>query len=198
MANTTSLNSRKEQLMQAASTLFSQKGYPATSMRDIAEKMGMEAASLYNHISSKEAILHHICFSLAGKFISAIEEVNDIYFNGEEKLRMAIRNHVQILTTNLAESKVFLFEWRHLSAENLAAFIVLRDQYEKGFADMLLTGEKENVFQEVDNKFAVLNILSSVNWIVEWYKPEGNMKPEEIAAKLSDFILTGLKKQDPF
>jgi|SRR5690606_7017197 len=191
-------STRKDQITHVAAELFSAKGYSATSMRDIAEHMEMEAASLYNHISSKEEILHTICFSMADKFMNAIEEVNDIYFNGIEKLRMAVKNHVGILTENLSEAQVFLKEWRHLSDENKQAFIALRDAYEKGIETILQTGLDENVFQEVDKKFAALNILSSVNWIVEWYKPAGKMSPEETAEKLSDFILTGLQKKQPF
>jgi hypothetical protein len=55
-------------------------------------------------------------------------------------------------------------------------------------------GEDENVFQTVDKKFAVLTILSALNWITEWYKPGGPMTPDEIAENLFNFILTGLKK----
>jgi AcrR family transcriptional regulator len=193
-----SISTRKEQIIHEAARLFSKKGYIATSMRDIAFMMKMEAASLYNHISSKEDILNAICFSLADKFLSAIDEVNDIYFNGEEKLRMAIKNHVDILASNLEEAQVFLKEWRHLSQERQTSFISMRDRYEEGIMAILETGEQENIFQEVDKKFAALNILSSVNWIVEWYKPDGKMGPDEVAEKLSDFILTGLIKQKPF
>ncbi len=189
---------RKEQIVHVAAELFSQRGYPATSMRDIAEKMEMEAASLYNHIASKEEILFTICFSMADQFISAIDEVNDIYFNGEEKLRLAVKNHVQILTNKLPEAHVFLREWRHLNEENLSRFIALRDRYEKGIETILQTGIDENVFQEVDKKFATLNILSSVNWIVEWYKPNGKMSAAEVADKLCAFMLTGLNKKQPF
>lgn len=189
---------RKDQIVHVAAELFSQRGYPATSMRDIAERMEMEAASLYNHIASKEEILFTICFSMADQFISAIDEVNDIYFNGEEKLRLAVKNHVQILTNKLPEAQVFLREWRHLNEDNLSRFIALRDRYEKGIETILQTGIDENVFQEVDKKFATLNILSSVNWIVEWYKPNGKMSAAEVADKLCAFMLTGLNKKQPF
>lgn len=198
MKDTATFATRKDQILNTSAGLFSRKGYSATSMRDIAENLKIEAASLYNHISSKEELLHRICFALADKFLAAIDEVNDIYFNGEEKLRMAVKNHVQILTSNLDESKVFLYEWRHLSDDNRHAFIALRDKYEAGIIEILKTGEQENVFFEGDKKFAALNILSSVNWIVEWYKPGGKMTPDEIADKLCNFILTGLKKEKPF
>lgn len=190
--------SRKEQIIETASNLFGQSGYMATSMRDIADAMDIEAASLYNHISSKEEILHDICFSQAQLFLKAIDEVNDIYFDAEKKLRMAIQNHVEILTSNLTQSKVFLQEWKYLGEANKIEFIRLRDRYEKEFTVILQNGEDENLFQAVDKKFAVLNILSSLNWIVEWYKPEGAMTPTELATKLSDFVLTGLSKPKPF
>lgn len=190
--------SRKEQITETAAKLFSERGYMATSMRDIAEKMGIEAASLYNHISGKEEILHSICFDMAHLFIRAIDEVNDIYFDAEKKLRMAIQNHIEILTANLTRSTVFLHEWKYLTGDNRSAFIALRDKYEKEFTVILQNGEDENLFKEVDKKFAVLNILSSLNWITEWYKPSGEMPPEQIAAKLSDFVLMGLSKPKPY
>lgn len=195
---TTGSSARKEQIIETASRLFSQRGYMATSMRDIADKMGIEAASLYNHISSKEEILQDICFDQAQLFLRAIAEVNDIYFDAEKKLRMAIQNHVEILTANLMQSKVFLQEWKYLGDENKAEFIKLRDKYEKEFTVILSNGEDENLFKGVDKKFAVLNILSSLNWIVEWYKPDGEMTPTQIAEKLSDFVLMGLSKPKPF
>lgn len=195
---TTGSSARKEQIIETASRLFSQRGYMATSMRDIADKMGIEAASLYNHISSKEEILQDICFDQAQLFLRAIAEVNDIYFDAEKKLRMAIQNHVEILTANLMQSKVFLQEWKYLGDENKAEFIKLRDTYEKEFTVILSNGEDENLFKGVDKKFAVLNILSSLNWIVEWYKPDGEMTPTQIAEKLSDFVLMGLSKPKPF
>lgn len=190
--------SRKEQITETAAKLFSERGYMATSMRDIAEKMGIEAASLYNHISGKEEILHSICFDMAHLFIRAIDEVNDIYFDAEKKLRMAIQNHIEILTANLTRSTVFLHEWKYLTGNNRSAFIALRDKYEKEFTVILQNGEDENLFKEVDKKFAVLNILSSLNWITEWYKPTGEMTPEQIATKLSDFVLMGLSKPKPY
>lgn len=189
---------RKQQLLEVATGLFSQKGYHATSMRDIAEAAGIEAASIYNHFNGKEEILHEICFDLANKFIHAIAEVNDIYFDAEKKLQMAVKNHIAILTVNLPASRVFIHEWRNLGEEPRKQFIQLRDQYEDGFKDILKTGEEENVFKSGDRKFAALTILSSLNWITEWYKSAGSMSPEQIAENLTHFILTGLRKEKPF
>jgi AcrR family transcriptional regulator len=194
MSETLSI-SRKEQILQTAARLFRDKGYASTSMRDIATEMGIEAASLYHHIKSKEEILETICFNMADQLIAAINEVNDIYFNAEEKLRMAIKNHVQTITQNINQSAVFLHEWRSLSEPRLSEFKQLRDAYENGLKVILEEGVNEDIFDNVDQKFATLTILSTVNWINEWYKSEGTMNAEQIAQKLSDFIMGGLRKK---
>lgn len=180
--------------MEVAQKMMRDSGFHGTSMRDIAAAMNMEAASLYNHISGKEEILKSTCFGLAEKFQSGIDEVNDIYFNAVEKLQMAVKSHVQLLTENLDASFVFIHEWRNLNEPYRAEFVHLRDKYENAFRVILQNGEDEGLFKEVDYKFAVLTILSSMNWVVEWYKPDGGMTPVQIAEKLTDFILSGLKK----
>ncbi|MFB1012383.1 MAG: TetR/AcrR family transcriptional regulator, partial [Bacteroidia bacterium] len=124
----------------------------------------------------------------------AVKEVNDIYFNAEEKLRMAIKLHVEILTQNLDSALIFIRDWRNLTGTSLTQFTAKRNVYEEGFREIVQTGIDEGIFNETDKKFAALTILSSVNWIVEWYKPDGNLNAEQIAHKLSNFILSGLKK----
>lgn len=189
------ITNRKDQLLEAAARLFKQRGYAATSMRDIAAEVGIEAASIYHHLKSKEEILEVICFDLADRLTTAIAEVNDIYFNAEQKLRMAIKNHVEIVTANTNFSAVFIQEWRNLTEPKLGEFRKLRDAYEKGIRVIVKEGMDEDVFDAVDEKFAALTILSTVNWINEWYNPEGNMTPAQIAQKLSDFIMGGLRKK---
>ncbi len=187
---------RKAQIMHASLEMMCRMGYQGTSMRDIASAVKMEAASLYNHISGKEEILAETCFHMAERLLNGLAEVNDIYFNPIEKLSLAVKNHVKILTENTQAGWVFVHEWRHLGDENRQRFVAMRDAYEKEFTTILKQGEDEGVFQDVNNKFAVLTILASLNWVVEWYKPKGLMTSEEIAEKLTEFILSGLKKEN--
>jgi TetR/AcrR family transcriptional regulator, cholesterol catabolism regulator len=194
MTDTLSI-SRKDQILQTAAKMFKEKGYASSSMRDIATELGIEAASLYHHIKSKEEILETICFTMADQLNAAIAEVNDIYFNAEEKLRMAIQNHVSIIAANLDQSAVFLHEWRSLSEPKLSEFKALRDAYENEIRVIIKGGINEDVFDDVDSKFATLTILSTVNWINEWYNPQGKMNATEVAQKLSDFIMGGLRKK---
>ncbi|MCU0421671.1 MAG: TetR/AcrR family transcriptional regulator [Bacteroidia bacterium] len=187
--------SRKEQILESAAMLFKQNGYASSSMRDLASLLGIEAASLYHHVKSKEEILENICFALADKLITSIAEVNDIYFNAEEKLRSAIKNHIEIITDNSNFSAVFIHEWRHLSEPKLGEFKTLRLAYENEFKVIIQEGIREDIFDGVDEKFATLTILSTLNWVIEWFNKDGEMTPEEISTKLSDFILGGLRKK---
>lgn len=194
MTETIAIN-RKEQILQKAAKMFKEKGFAAASMREIGSELGMEAASLYHHIKSKEEILETICFEMADELTLAISEVNDIYFNAEEKLRLAIQKHVLIITNNTDKSAVFLHEWRSLSEPKLTEFKTLRDAYENELKVIIDEGVKEDIFGDIDQKFATLTILSTLNWINEWYSPQGKMNSTEIANKLSDFILGGLRKK---
>jgi AcrR family transcriptional regulator len=188
------MKSRRGQIMDVSLEMMRNFGYQGTSMREIASALNIEAASLYNHIKSKEEILRDTCFDLGNQLILAQQEVNDIYFNAVEKIGMLVKNHIRILTSDLNAGWVFIHEWRNLSATHRKEFIALRDNYEAGIIEILLQGENEGFFNEVNNKFAALTLLSTLNWVVEWYKPQGDMSPEQIAEKLTEFILSGLKK----
>ena len=188
------MTERKKQIRASSQRVLKEKGYAATSVRDIAKALDMEPASLYSHFKSKEDILKITCFEMADRFELAVKEVNDIYFNAEEKLRIAIKLHVEILTQNLDSALIFIRDWRNLTGKSHTDFISKRNVYEEGFREIVQTGIDEGIFNETDKKFAALTILSSVNWIVEWYQPDGKLNAEEIANKLSDFILSGLKK----
>ena len=188
------MTERKREILDASQNVLKEKGYAATSVRDIAKALSMEPASLYSHFKSKEEILKITCFDMADKLEIGIAEVNDIYFNAEEKLRTAINLHVKVLTQNLNSAMIFIRDWRNLTGKSLDQFILKRNAYEAGFREIVQTGINEGIFNETDKKFAALTILSSVNWIVEWYKEDGSLSSEQIATKLSDFILSGLKK----
>ena len=194
MTDSIQLN-RKDQILEVASRLFRQNGYSATTMRDLAAELGIEAASIYHHIKSKEDLLETICFNTAAHLLTQVKEVNDIYFNAEEKLSMAIKNHVEAITQNSNPSAVFWQEWRNLSEPKLTEFKALRDAYENEFRTIIKEGINEDIFATVDEKFAALTILSTLNWVIEWYNPKGNMKPAEIAENLTSFVMGGLRKK---
>lgn len=187
----TAVLTRKEQISQLATALFQQKGYAATSMRDLAKALEIEAASLYSHIRSKEEILQNICFRMAEAFFEGLEAV-DKAAPAAQQLRVAIFAHVQVLTCNPAASVVFQQEWRHLSGRFLNDFLKMREKYEQMFRNIIRQGISKGEFRSIDEKFATLTLLSSLNWLPTWYRPDGNMSPEEIAENLAELLLKGL------
>ncbi len=183
---------RKKQIEHTATALFKTKGFSATSMRDLANALGIEAASIYSHIKSKEEILQRVCFRMAKEFFDALEAAEATGVTATEKLNNAITAHVQVLTNNTEASAVFLHEWRHLSEPFHSEFLALRDRYEAHFRQIIKAGIDNGEFKVPDEKFAALTILSGLNWIHTWYKPDGKMKPAEIAENLSAMLLNGL------
>jgi AcrR family transcriptional regulator len=184
---------RKQQIIEKATQLFQKQGYAATSMRDLAGYIGIEAASLYSHIKSKEEILQTICFQMANDFFQSIEAIELEKLGADDKLKKAVISHVIVLTKDSAASAVFFSEWRHLSEPYLKDFLSMRNNYENKFIQILIDGYKEGVFKKMDAKFTVLALLSSINWMPSWYKPEGKLTPEEIAENVTDVFINGLK-----
>ncbi len=188
------LNDMEGKILKAAGKCFVNLGFNGTADKYIAADAGIEPAELYAYYTGKDEILREICFAKASLFDNAIAEVNDLYFNAEEKLRMAIMHHVKIITDDVDAAHVFLNEWKHLKNSYFEEFKKRRHHYTEAIKQIIVDGENENIFNESDKQFAVLTILSSVNWICEWYTPEGKLKPKEIADKITDFILKGLMK----
>ena len=185
---------RKQQIEEKATSLFQEKGYAATSMRDLANVLGIEAASLYSHIKSKEEILQKVCFRMADEFFAAWQAVEMENSSYAAKLKKAAIAHVKVITLDTNASAVFFNEWRHLSEPFLEEFLTMRNDYEGRFIDIIEKGMETGEFKKVDAKFMMLTILSSLNWTHNWYKPEGSLSPEEIGKRLANMILNGLNK----
>lgn len=188
--------SRKEQIFRTAAELFREKGYVASSMRDLAQKLGIEAASLYSHIRSKEEILHNICFDMAAEFRKSLDEVEkQKNISASEKLRRGIIGHVQVMAKDLTASAVFMNEHRHLSQPYLRDFLLLRINYINRFKSMIEEGVKTGEFKSnIDVKLAVMTLFSSFNWMPQWYQPGGVIDSGELGRQLTDMLVNGLKK----
>jgi TetR/AcrR family transcriptional regulator, cholesterol catabolism regulator len=187
--------SRKEQVIRRAAELFREKGYVASSMRDLAQKMGIEAASLYSHIRSKEEILQSLCFDMATEFRKSLEEVEKQNISASEKLRKGIIGHVQVMARDLTASAVFMNEHRHLSQPFLRDFLLLRINYINRFKSIIEEGMNLGEFKNtIDKKLAVMTLFSSLNWMPQWYDPSATIEPTALGLQLADMLVNGLKK----
>lgn len=187
--------SRKEQVIRKAAELFKEKGYAAASMRDLAQLLGIEAASLYSHIKSKEEILRSLCFDMAAEFRKSLEEVEKKNLPASEKLRQGIIGHIQVMAKDLTASAVFMNEHRHLSQPYLRDFLLLRINYINRFKAIIEQGTRSGEFKNsIDKKLAVMTLFSSLNWMPMWYDPSGLIEPIELGIQLSDMLVNGLKQ----
>ena len=186
---------RKEQVIRKAAELFREKGYAASSMRDLAQKLGIEAASLYSHIKSKEEILQNLCFDMATEFRKSLCEVEKQKGPASEKLRMGIVGHIEVMAKDLTASAVFMNEHRHLSQPYLREFLLLRINYINRFKDIIEEGINSGEFKEsIDKKLAVMTLFSSLNWMPLWYDTQNNIVPADLGQQLADMLVNGLKK----
>src|SRR6185503_17041612 len=180
---------RKDQITKVAMNKFREKGYRAASMRELANHVGIEAASFYNHFDSKESILKEICFRIANDFFTGVEKALKEEKRLDKMLEHAIRSHISVITSNLDASAVFFHDWRYLSEPYLSEFKEMRKQYENIFRKIIREGMTRKIFGKQDETFIMLMIFSSLNWVYEWYDPEGKFSPEQIAENLAKLIL---------
>ncbi len=186
---------RKDQITLIAQNKFREKGYRAVSMRELADHVGIEAASFYNHFDSKESILKEICFRMADVFFNRIEIVINEEKLPDKILEKAIQSHIKVITSNTDASAVFFLDWRYLSEPGLSEFLELRRKYENIFRKIIKEGMDKGILEKLDETFTVLTIFSSLNWVYEWYDPKGKFTPDQIAENLSKLILDGMRKQ---
>lgn len=181
--------------MHTAQRLFRQRGFQATSVREIAAAIGLKPGSLYTHIESKEELLWIIASRAADRFLGMLQPIVESDRVVLEKLREAIRGHVRVVTDDLDAVAVYTAEWRHLSPQRRAQFVARRDEYESLMTRVVQDGIEQGYFNAADARLATVMILSSLNWVYQWYRPDGRMSPDEIALLMTSFILDGLKRR---
>jgi AcrR family transcriptional regulator len=183
---------RREQIYNTAGALFSRRGYAATSVRDIARELDLQGGSLYAHITSKEEVLWAIVASAAERFFAAVRPIAGAARPAPDRLRAMIRAHVGVVTGHCERATVFLRDWTFLSAERRATIAAHRDEYEGLFRAVIAEGIATEDFAPADPKLAALLVLSALNGIPAWYRPDGPLRPEAIADRYADLLLTGL------
>src|SRR5688572_17463756 len=141
---------RKDVIIAKAAKLFREKGFSATSMRDLAEHVGVEAASLYNHISSKAEILQEICFKVANQFMSHIDEVDNSPMAAIAKIEAILRFHIRQMVEHYEEVYVSDREWKHLTEPYMQNMQSQRRAYRQRIAQIITEGIRKGEIKEID------------------------------------------------
>lgn len=188
----------KQAILETAARLFSEYGYAGTTMRDIADAVGVLPGSLYAHIKNKESLLYTVVQSGIQKFLELEARISETTGNAEQDLREAVKFHVMVVAENPQYTQVVFHQWRFLSAPWRKKVVDLRRRYADMFRKILERGIESGVFNpKMDASLEILSLLGSLNWIPEWYSSTGPYGPEEIGEKLADTLLYGICLKGP-
>lgn len=186
--------SKKELIVNKAAFLFRKNGFDSTSMRELAENIGVEAPSLYNHIGSKNEILQKICFDTAEFFNSNLKTELESDEPAHKKLENLIRFHIKKMINNFDEVYVSDHEWRHLPDALLSNFLSQRKKYEECLVSLTKEAISKKDFKSLDPYVAVLTILSAVRGLQTWQKRKKNISAHTLENDMVEHLLNGLKK----
>jgi AcrR family transcriptional regulator len=182
---------RKAEIVEVAAKLFKEKGYSAVTMRDLATAMGMKAASLYNHISSKQEILKIIVISIAEDFTSGME----IIINSEEsninKLKKVVELHVQISSQDTEGIAALNNDWMHLE-DQLEYYLKLRNEYESNVLNIIEQGISKKEIKASNPEVIVFSMLSTLRSLYLWIPKKEALNSKELANSLSEVLIEGI------
>jgi AcrR family transcriptional regulator len=185
-----------ESIQREAVSLFGEKSYPLTGMRDLSERVGILPGSLYAHISSKEELLLRIVESGIRNYTEAVAPFADAEGPADERLRGALRAHMRVLAATREQTLVTFQQWRYLGEDNRALVVQRRQEFEDLFTRILADGIASGVFRPVPHRrVAVLGIIGALNMATDWFSSTGSLSSDEIADALADNFLRGLVKE---
>ena len=167
-----------------------EQGYQAATLDDIAEHVGMRKTALYHYFRDKEAILYG-CHRETLANLARIRRKGRKLRGATERLSYLIREHVLVMAGSLGGSPLTL-EVSVFTGEHRAVLIAARDQYEYEVRDIIEQGMREGEFRAGDAKTAAFAILGALNWIANWFRPDSELGPAELADRFVVQLLLGL------
>lgn len=182
-----SYDERLQQLLGSAVNVFADKGFHATSMRDIARESGLSLAGIYHYVSGKPELLFLIqdrCFAqvMEGATAAVAAETGP-----EERLRAFVRHHVAFFTAHMAEMKVLSHEEDELTGTMRAQVRRRKREYVSLLLDLLAQVPGAAVNRQV----AAYALFGMINWIYTWYNPAGPVAPDQLADDMTQLFLHG-------
>lgn len=186
---------KKETIIEVAAKLFHKKGFSATSMRDLAEQVGVEAASLYNHIQSKSEILQEICFNVANVFTANIEQVDGSDYKAIGKVEALLRFHIKQMVNHYENVYVSDREWKHLTDPYLSNYQNQRRIYRTRFALIIEEGIQKKEIKDMDAPTAVLIMLHAISGIESWHRSKKKINAALLEENMVMILIDGLREK---
>lgn len=172
-------------IVAAAATVFRRHGYRGASLNDIADVVGIQKASLYHHIASKEELLLGVLENVLHAGLETIVPIAESDLAPCDKLEQAVYQHILVTAREMDSHAVFLHDVDSISNEtSRRTYMRTRRQYEDAFRSIVGGCLAANGRSD-DERLVVLAILGMCNYMSRWYRPDGPASPEEIAAQFS-------------
>ena len=181
---------RFEEVVDAAAELFSERGYAATSIQEIADAVGLLKGSLYHYINTKEDLLYAVIQEAHQHTAALGYEALNMDGGATEKLTMIVHRHLRGAGANLAKVRVFYNEAGSLSPERLQEILADRDSYEHSLRKVIQAGQDEGAFApDLDPVLTSIAILAILNSVQQWFRPDGPRTIDEVVDTFTDLIL---------
>jgi len=186
---------RRTWILDKAGTLFWQKGYHDTSVRDIADVCKFQPANIYNYFQSKEDILYEVIRDITEQTVASIRHLeNDETTNPEEQLRSLIKSHFGLMV-KMKRSSVLISDTglKDLSPQHRNEIIALRDRYDGIMRRVIRRGVEGGSFAVKDERVVCFFISSVIMRSNIWFSPNGRLSGDEVGDMMFDFVLRGIK-----
>jgi AcrR family transcriptional regulator len=180
---------RAEAIRDAALTLFAERGFRATTMKDIARAVGVRAPSLYTHVRSKDALLTEIMVTTMDDLIKGFHRAVATTRDPVEKLRRATEAHVRYHTRHRREAFVGNHEIPSLKPGARRITLDRRREYSMLFRDLIDRGSKEGIFLRGSPRLVAYAILDMGIGLAAWFRPDGPYTEEELVQSYGEFAL---------
>ncbi|WJR75034.1 TetR/AcrR family transcriptional regulator [Bradyrhizobium sp. NP1] len=181
-----------EAIRKAGIRLIFAHGYEAMSLRQLAAEVGIQAGSLYNHISTKQELLFDLVQDHMNELLRQLDRALQGKQRPDDKLRAFVAFHVTYHMTKKREVFIANSELRSLEPRNYEAIVALRGAYEGRLSDILADGVAAGVFDVIDIKVATFAIIALLTGICSWYRPGGRLTREAIIATHEQLVLSGV------
>ena len=182
----------RDKVLAAAVQLFAEYGYHAATMRDIARIAGIQAASIYYHYASKQALLVEVMETHMRQLNANLEHIVSKQDTVQQRLYEAISNHIRLHTTYKSEFFIIDTEIRALKGENRGEVLALRDQYEDLFQKLLREGMEQGVLRQTDVKVSSYAIIAMCTEVAQWFRPSGRLSVQQVIEIYNQMVTEGL------
>ena len=184
-----------KRLLDLAARLFWENGYAATTTRELAEALGVQKASLYYHIGSKEDLLYQICIESLDNIHEAVSQAVSDVRDPLRRVQVMIRAHVFSMLEDREKHATMLTELKALSPERRAEVVARRDQYESLVRGILTDAQDAAVLtSEIPAKELELGLLNLLNWTIFWYQPDGDLSPDDVTSLFERIYIMGVRR----